>query len=118
MKGLFIAHRVHGDQNVYWDAGDICEPCPVDDSNMDRIANFDVVSYPNPSKSNFSLKLRSDDFFTDASVNVYDLSGKLIHTTTLKPGQELKFGSELESGIYLVKVSQGKNTKVVRLIKQ
>ena len=118
MKGLFIAYRVHGDQNVYWEAGDICEPCPVDDSNMDRTANFDVVSYPNPSKANFSLKLRSDDFFTDASVNVYDLSGKLIHTTTLKPGQELKFGSELEGGIYLVKVTQGKNTKVVRLIKQ
>ena len=115
MKGLFIANRVHGDQNVIWQAGDLCDPCPVSDTPQNR--NFEVVSWPNPSNTKFNLKLRTDDFFTGATVNVFDLSGKLVHTTSMKPGEEVNFGSELEGGIYIVKVTQGENTKVVRLIK-
>jgi len=115
MKGLFIANRVHGDQNVIWQAGDLCDPCPVSDAPQNR--NFEVVSWPNPSNTKFNLKLRTDDHFTDATVNVFDLSGKLVHTTSMKPGEEVNFGSELEGGIYIVKVTQGDNTEIVRLIK-
>ena len=76
-----------------------------------------MVSWPNPSKNNFNLKVRTDNFTTKANVLVYDVSGKLVHTATLDPSGEISFGSELEGGIYLVKVNQGMKSQIVRLVK-
>src|SRR5690606_42113617 len=47
MTGLFIAERVHGDQNVIWNTADICEPCPVYEGGNQYRSNFEVVSWPN-----------------------------------------------------------------------
>jgi hypothetical protein len=124
MTGLFIAESVHGINNVIWNAGDICsdqQPCPADngdiDEPMNREAQFDVVAWPNPSNSTFDMRVTSQDTRNDAVVYVYDMSNKLVHTATFRPDQKHNFGSELEGGVYIVKVKQAKNTKVIRLIK-
>ena len=56
-------------------------------------------------------------FLQEGSLNVFDISGKQVYSKTIKPGEELSFGDELEAGVYLVKVKQGDRLKVVRLIK-
>ena len=125
MTGLFIAESVHGINNVIWNAGDICsdqQPCPAyitdeEEGPMNREAQFDVVAWPNPSNTTFDMMLRSQDVNNDAVVYVYDMSNKLVHTATFSPDKKYTFGSELEGGVYIVKVKQYKNTKVIRLIK-
>ncbi|PNQ75028.1 hypothetical protein C1T31_02510 [Hanstruepera neustonica] len=119
MTGLFIAEKVHGLNNVIWNAADICDPCPVyeDLSPQYRESQFDVVAWPNPSNTTFDMRLRSQDVNNDAVVYVYDMSNKLVHTATFGPDEKYTFGSELEGGVYIVKVKQAKNSKVIRLIK-
>jgi hypothetical protein len=51
---------------------------------------------------------------------IYDMSGKLIDNLEVKPSEvsELKLGSNYQSGIYSVMVSQGNNVKIQRMIKK
>ncbi|WP_191858648.1 T9SS type A sorting domain-containing protein [Hanstruepera ponticola] len=119
MTGLFIANKVHGLNNVIWNAADICDPCPVYDdvSPQNRESQFDAVAWPNPSNTTFDMRIISPDVNNDAVVYVYDMSNKLVHTATFRPDQKHTFGSDLDGGVYIVKVKQAKNSKVIRLIK-
>ncbi|MDB9961786.1 T9SS type A sorting domain-containing protein, partial [Oceanihabitans sp.] len=117
MTGLFIADKVHGINEVIWNSADICAPCPLYNDEDNRVINFDVVAWPNPSNTVFNLRLRTFDFSNGAEVNVFDMSGKLVHSGTFQPKQQYSFGPELEGGVYIVKVKQGKDLKVLRLIK-
>ena len=118
MTGLFIANKVHGLNNVIWNAAVSCDPCPVyDDVPQNRESQFDVVAWPNPSNTTFDMRLISQDINNDAVVYVYDMSNKLVHTATFSPDQKHSFGSDLDGGVYIVKVKQAKNAKVIRVIK-
>ena len=78
---------------------------------------FDVAGWPNPSDTKFNLKLKSIDMQTKVTVQVFDMDNKLVHSGTFYPDQEHSFGNELEGGVYIAKVQQGKNSKTVRLVK-
>ena len=88
---------------------------------MIELTNPRVISIarltPLCSNTLFNLRLRTLDFSNGAEVNVFDMSGKLVHSGTFQPKQQYSFGPELEGGVYIVKVKQGKDLKVLRLIK-
>ena len=124
MTGLFIAESVHGIDSVIWNASDLCgedELCPPydgeDDDPLTREAEFDVVAWPNPSSTEFSMRLQSLDVRNDARVDVFDLNNKHVHSAIFGATDEYSFGSKLESGLYIVKITQGENLKILRLIK-
>ncbi|RIA08897.1 putative secreted protein (Por secretion system target) [Flavobacteriaceae bacterium MAR_2010_72] len=127
MTGLFIANRVHGSINVVWNADDVCSPCPIEvpasssaarpEPSIDSLEEFAVASWPNPSKANFSLKVKTLDRTNRIQIQVYDMSNKLVHTKQFNPDDEYRFGNELEAGVYMVKISQGGKVKTVRLVK-
>jgi hypothetical protein len=127
MKGLFIANRVHGSINVVWSADDVCSPCPIPaqaspsaarpDTSIDSLEDFAVSSWPNPTKTNFTLKVKTLDRTNRIQIQVYDMSNKLVHLKEFKPDQEYRFGNELEAGMYMVKITQAGKTKTVRLVK-
>ena len=77
------------------------------DSSTD---DFNVIAYPNPSSSDFTIETTSKGAM---SVKVYDLQGRLVEKANTD-----KVGSNLAKGIYNVIVSQGANTKSVRVIKK
>jgi hypothetical protein len=73
------------------------------------VADFSVVAYPNPSSSEFTIATSAKGAI---NVNVYDMQGRLVEKST-----STQVGSRLAKGVYNVIVSQGANTKSVRVIK-
>ena len=45
------------------------------------------------------------------------MSNKCVHFTDVSPQEVTTFGQKLEGGVYIVKVVQGENTEIVRLVK-
>ncbi|TYA57925.1 T9SS type A sorting domain-containing protein [Formosa maritima] len=117
MTGLFIANKVHGLNNVFWNADVICNPCQGTEPDGGRINNFDVTSWPNPSDTVFNLRLITEDLMNNATIEVFDMNNKLVHTNKFRPEQAYSFGSRLDGGVYIVKISQANNTKIIRLVK-
>jgi hypothetical protein len=127
MTGLFIARRVHGTKNTIWNQDPLCDPCPVDQglTNPDNTNNnasnssgaFRVSAWPNPSNTIFNLKVISENITQKANIYIYDMNNKLVHATDVSPQEVTTFGQKLEGGVYIVKVVQGENTEIVRLVK-
>jgi hypothetical protein len=75
------------------------------------VANeFSVVAYPNPSSSDFTIETSAKGAI---NAKVYDMQGRLVENAN-----STQVGSSLAPGVYNVIVSQGANTKSVRVIKK
>ncbi|MFD2822030.1 T9SS type A sorting domain-containing protein [Lacinutrix iliipiscaria] len=51
------------------------------------------------------------------TIYVFDMNNKLVHQTEFGAEDKYNFGQDLEGGVYIVKVVQGKDMKHVRLVK-
>ncbi|MFC4720688.1 HYR domain-containing protein, partial [Geojedonia litorea] len=128
MKGLFIGRRVHGSINVKWEQDQLCDTgCPIaapisssrmmPSTRIDLDDDFQINAWPNPSDSNFTLKVKTQDRANRILIQVYDMSNKLVHVKEFNPNDNYKFGTELEAGVYIVKVTQSGKLQTVRLVK-
>ncbi|WP_395061334.1 T9SS type A sorting domain-containing protein, partial [Flavobacterium sp.] len=81
--------------------------------------SFEALAYPNPFAENFKLdvKTSSDE---NLQVRVYDMLGKLVEDRSVSASdvQSFEVGNAYPSGVYNVIVSQGVNTKTLRVIKR
>lgn len=85
----------------------------VDDLNAS--SSFSV--YPNPSSSVLNIELNGNQ--TGLSYQVFDVLGKQIITETLESGTLSQIDvSNWNSGLYLIKISNGDQTETKRFIKQ
>jgi hypothetical protein len=82
-------------------------------------APFGVAVYPNPSSESFNFNL-STSSEEKVSVVVYDMTGKLVDSREVAPSEvsELQVGDRYPSGVYNMIVTQGENTKTLRVIKR
>ncbi|TVZ57522.1 putative secreted protein (Por secretion system target) [Flavobacteriaceae bacterium MAR_2010_105] len=87
------------------------------EENLDISNELKLVSWPNPTHSSFIIKLISPDNNSAVHINVFDLSNKLVHSAKTFANSEYKFGSNLQSGIYIVKINQAYMNKAIKLIK-
>jgi hypothetical protein len=71
---------------------------------------FKVLAYPNPSSSEFTIETSAKGAI---NAKVYDMQGRLVENAN-----STQVGSSLAPGVYNVIVSQGANTKSVRVIKK
>ena len=80
---------------------------------------FGVKVYPNPSSESFNFNL-STSSEEKVSVVVYDMTGKLVDSREVAPTEvsELQLGDRYPSGVYNMIVTQGDNTKTLRVIKR
>jgi hypothetical protein len=80
---------------------------------------FGVKVYPNPSSESFNFNL-STSSEEKVSVMVYDMTGKLVDSREVAPIEvsELQVGDRYPSGVYNMIVTQGDNTKTLRVIKR
>ena len=76
----------------------------------DNIKQLSV--HPNPSTGSFFL---STDFRSNTMINIFDMSGRKVHSTNVTPGQQVNAG-HLENGIYLLTVQQGESTGKTLLV--
>lgn len=79
--------------------------------------DFKVIVAPNPTKTEFKINVTGDSVET-IFINIFDVSGRKIDFLKANPSQTITIGGELIAGIYLVEITQGKNKKTVKLIKQ
>ena len=78
--------------------------------------DFNVIAYPNPSSSEFTLDIQSSSKGA-AGIKVYDMVGKLIEQRQIE-SSSIQIGANYPSGIYILKVNQGGNQKALRIIKK
>jgi hypothetical protein len=128
MKGWFIAEKVtNSGRLVMWDDNNCTEASAMREltTSKEKLKELEpitstsltVIASPNPSADLFTLHIQSADN-TPVAVRISDVSGKYI---TMRQGvssnSRIQVGSELKSGLYFVEVIQGKDRKVVRLLK-
>ena len=114
-----VAAKVNG---VYGNYGASCNVItPGNSSNSKAIfenTDFSLIAYPNPSNSDFKLQFTGAN--EDAvSILVFDMTGRQIENKEVNASaiENITIGQNYSAGIYNVIVSQGKNTKTVRLVK-
>ncbi|KAB1154296.1 T9SS type A sorting domain-containing protein [Flavobacterium luteum] len=116
-----ISVRSKGAATAFTAYGDSCVvTTPI--ARMSEVSNndvFEVKAFPNPFASHFSLDIEST---SDAQVDmkVYDMIGRQLEVRKASVSElsVLEVGRNYPTGIYNVVVSQGKNTKSIRMIKR
>lgn len=78
------------------------DPVPVKDASI--VPTY-VSIYPNPNSGNVSIEL--DESFLNASIRIYDASGKIVFSQENSPNNLLQI-SNLERGIYFVNVNSNR----------
>ena len=80
---------------------------------------FDLKAYPNPTTSHFNVKLESSNITQPITLNVVDVSGKLVEVRkNLVAGQTFQLGANYRPGMYFVEILQGDSRRIVKLVKQ
>lgn len=84
--------------------------------------NKDVVNisvYPNPNKGVFTIKAANMPGNTEVTAQVYDITGRLVHsanvTGTIQAGAQVDLASA-GKGIYFARITSAVSQKVVKLI--
>jgi hypothetical protein len=87
-----------------------------------RIAQvpFGAIAYPNPFASGFNLDVTTSVDSTPIVIKVYDMVGRLIeqHIAQVNELETMTIGERYPSGVYNVNVTQGEETRTVRVVKR
>ena len=88
-------------------------------TNSSKISNFDVSVAPNPFNENFEIKLVSNSE-ENIEVVIYDILGKRIEYKSLIKNdlEKQNFGKNYSAGVYTVIITQGEETRTIKVIKQ
>jgi len=76
--------------------------------------NNSVIIYPNPAKNQFTIQ--SEDKIQ--SIDIYDVTGRLIQISKLNSNQSTQNISKLPAGVYLLKIHTDKGIVTYKLIKK
>jgi hypothetical protein len=115
-----VAAKVNGVYGNYGIACTVTTPGGSDSSRqIVENTDFSLTAYPNPSNSDFKLQFNGAN--EDAvSILVFDMTGRQIENKEVNASaiENISIGQNYSVGIYNVIVSQGMNTKTVRLVKK
>jgi len=75
-----------------------------------------IVFYPNPVKNNLIIKVMN--LYNDNYFSITDLNGKILYNGILNAGQNSINVSMLNSGIYILRISNHLEMLVRKIIKQ
>jgi uncharacterized protein (TIGR02145 family) len=93
------------------------QPNPaLTESKVAGETDFDVKLYPNPTRNEFVLEIRSSKS-GPFQVHVLDALGRRLSTQTAQPMQTLRLGSTLRPGTYTLELMRGNDKKLIKAIK-
>jgi hypothetical protein len=83
------------------------------------VSDFKAIAYPNPFATSFAIDVRTSNTET-VSLTVYDMAGRLLEVKEINASEvaNYQFGDRYPSGVYNVIVTQGEETRTVRVVKQ
>jgi autotransporter-associated beta strand protein len=80
--------------------------------------SFSGIAYPNPTQSQFNIKLKSSDTHDPITIMVYSVNGYLIEQRkNLYAGQTIQLGALYRSGVYIMEIMQGTRHRQMKLMK-
>ncbi|UPQ80773.1 GEVED domain-containing protein [Flavobacterium azooxidireducens] len=81
--------------------------------------DFKAVAYPNPFANSFAVDVRTSNT-EKVSLTVYDMAGRLLEVKEVNASEvaNYQFGDRYPSGVYNMIVTQGEETRTVRVVKQ
>jgi len=92
------------------------EVIPIDDDTI-SVANRVALSYTmSPNPANDVVKVTPSNTIENYTVNVYDITGKLVIAQTNLMGETVINTSALTSGVYMLEMRQGKNSRTSKLV--
>lgn len=102
--------------------------CVSDTSNMIYVLvtgllntfsnNENIFIYPNPSNDNITIDFPAYSTETKTTIQLLDISGKLLNSMPIKENTSRLNISDLSSGIYIIKISDNKMVSVKRFVKE
>jgi hypothetical protein len=116
----------HGEDTSHPDSlGECNATCVVDDqlkvsstkSDASPEASNEFMIYPNPSKGVFNIKMSTIE--SETKISLFDVNGKLVDQKTLNKGNETNTSigrNNLQSGIYILRITSKNETKVKKVI--
>ncbi|MEI8054171.1 MAG: T9SS type A sorting domain-containing protein, partial [Bacteroidota bacterium] len=123
LTGVFIAEDIASSVAATWN-GNTCagnliarssEASPISEQIVST--GFDVIVSPNPSQTDFKLKILSEKH-EKVNIRIIDALGSVREVMTDKlSDSEIKVGAKLKSGTYFAEITKGKERKVIKLIK-
>jgi hypothetical protein len=116
---ISVAARVNGTFGNYGASCNVTTPSSAGNSRqIVENTDFSLVAYPNPSNGAFKLQVNGSNNET-VSLLVFDMTGRQIENKVVQSNEieNISLGQNYSTGIYNVIVSQGMNTKTVRLVK-
>lgn len=86
-------------------------------TNEIKTDNDDLVIYPNPVASGDQIFIKAKNS-KDLKISISDMSGRLIASPSVTgDGKDLyKINQQLEKGVYMIQILNGKNSKTTKLI--
>jgi hypothetical protein len=93
-------------------------PRVVDNASPVKEKIFELAAYPNPTTSQFNVKLQSSNTSDAISIIVYGINGRIVEAKQkLNAGQTVQLGALYRPGVYIVEMIQGKERKQLKLVK-
>ncbi len=88
------------------------------DVSVEKTSNvFDVLLYPNPAHSIATLQIKGD--VKNIAISIIDMSGKTIWESSYSNHSQINLPVEkLSAGVYAVIVKNGKDTKMMKIVKE
>ena len=72
---------------------------------------LDVIAYPNPSATNFSISVKTNSVSEKITMQIIDMYGRIIETKNVNANSPIRFGDRYNPGTYFVRVLQIKSIK-------
>lgn len=91
----------------------------VTGNKLNTISELDFTTdvYPNPSGGVFNVKMTAAST-APAQLTIVNNAGSIIYAAQINAGAYYQVGQNLKPGIYYIKISQGSQSKTMKVVKQ
>lgn len=87
--------------------------------NEEQPKLFRATAVPNPSVSNFKVKVATDNLLQRVNVQIVDVSGRVIEImNNVAPNSQITLGDNYRRGVYFIQVLQGTRKEIIKVVKQ
>jgi hypothetical protein len=77
-----------------------------------------VQVFPNPSRDNFTVNIRTGNAAEKISVRLFDAAGRVVEMkNNISGSRVLRIGNNLKAGIYIAEIRQGNSSRQLKLMK-
>lgn len=97
------------------DCSDTSECVTLSDVGYIDLSNVNISLYPNPTEGTFTIELA--DFSSAVKIEILNTLGKVVYTNMLTSPKTMLDINEFADGIYLVRLTNGEKTNLIKLSK-